>query len=146
MRQRQRCDPAVCQLTLELTHSLQLFLVASIRGAVVKRKRSLCVQADKPLPIVKMTEKFGRTPGSKQGGVARRTFYLSQDTIRVDYHVPVDCLTNSYRIYSKEGHSHIVEMNPLAAPVGPIAQLEQFQALLQAEKDCITVRCWSALS
>ena len=65
---------------------------------------------------------------------------MTQDTIRVDYHVPRDSLTHSYRIYCKDGHSHVVEMDARAPPLNHIAQLEQFKALLQAEKDCTMVR------
>lgn len=88
-----------------------------------------------------MTEKFSSDPeAAAVDNVAKRTFYVGQDTIRVDYHVPRDRLTHSYRIYCKDGHSHVVEMDALAKPLDHIAQLEQFKALLQAEKDCTMVR------
>jgi hypothetical protein len=96
-------------------------------------------QVDKPLPIVKMSEKFQKPESGARNNVAKRTYYVSQDTIRVDYHIPDDHLTNSYRIYCKDGHSHVVEMDPLAPPLDHMAQLEQFQELLQAEKDCTMV-------
>ena len=64
----------------------------------------------------------------------------------MDYHIPPDCITHSYRVYSKLGHSHVVEADPLVEPLGALAQLEQFQALLQAEKECIAVRFASPCS
>ena len=102
----------------------------------------LCVhtQMDKPQPLVKMTEKFQRNPSvSAQSDVARRVFYLSQDAIRVDYHIPEDRITHSYRVYTKAGQSHIVQSDPLLDQVDSMAQLEQFQALLAAEKECSMV-------
>jgi hypothetical protein len=103
------------------------------------------VQIDKPTPIVKMTEKFRRSDDARaRGDVAKRTFYLAQDSIRVEFYVPEDRLFNSYRVYSKTGRSHVVEMDPLAKPLDAIAQLEDFQALLAAEKDCTMVR-WHAV-
>lgn len=99
------------------------------------------MQVDKPQPLVKMTEKFRRNPAAPaQEDVQRRVFYLAQASIRLDYHVPEDSLTNSFRVYTKTGRSHVVQSDPLLPPVDTIAQLEQFQGLLAAEKECITVR------
>lgn len=99
------------------------------------------MQVDKPQPLVKMTEKFRRNPAvPAQEDVQRRVFYLAQASIRLDYHVPEDSLTNSFRVYTKAGRSHVVQSDPLLPPVDTIAQLEQFQGLLAAEKECITVR------
>jgi hypothetical protein len=87
-----------------------------------------------------MTEKFRRNPAvPAQSDIARRVFYLSQDAIRVDYHIPEDRITHSYRVYTKTGHSHIVQSDPMLGPVDSMTQLEQFQALLVAEKECSTV-------
>lgn len=95
---------------------------------------------DKPQPLVKMAEKFQRNPAvSAQSDVARRVFYLSQDAIRVDYHIPEDRITHSYRVYTKTGHSHIVQSDPMLDQVDSMAQLEQFQGLLAAEKECSMV-------
>jgi hypothetical protein len=98
------------------------------------------MQMDKPQPLVKMTETFRRNAAvSAQADVARRVFYLAQDSIRVDYHIPEDRITHSYRIYTKTGHSHIVQSDPMRDKVDQITQLEQFQALLAAEKECSMV-------
>jgi hypothetical protein len=98
------------------------------------------LQIEKPQPIVKMTEKFRRNPEKPaQHDIAKRTFYLAQKSFRVDFHVPEDRVTNSYRLYTKDGHSHIVLSDPLLERVDAITQLEQFQQLLEAEKECITV-------
>jgi len=96
---------------------------------------------DKPQPLVKMTEKFRRNHAvPAQGDVQRRVFYLAQASIRIDYHVPENSLTHSYRVYTKQGRSHVVQSDPLLPPVDTIAQLEQFQQLVAAEKECMTVR------
>lgn len=99
------------------------------------------LQVDKPQPLVKMTEKFRRNAAvPAQQDLQRRVFYLAQASIRVDYHVPEDSLTHSYRVYTKQGRSHVVQSDPLLPPVDTIAQLEQFQQLVAAEKECMTVR------
>lgn len=97
--------------------------------------------SDRALPISKMTEKFGRNDKiAPADDIAKRTYYVAQDTIRIDYQVPKDRLTSSYRIYTKDGHRHAVEVDPLAPAVNPLLQVEQFQQLLTAEKDCMVVR------
>ena len=99
------------------------------------------MQLDKPVPVIKMTEKFARGPDPHApDDLAKRSFYIAQASIRVQYHVPQDRLFASYRVYSKAGKSHIVAMDPLSKPLDATAQLEQFQALLAAEKDCMRVR------
>ena len=67
--------------------------------------------AERLLPIVKMTQKFMRSKNvDATEDIAKKTYYMSQDTIRIDYHVVVDRLTNSYRVYTKDGHSHVVQV------------------------------------
>ena len=100
----------------------------------------MLLQLDKPVPIVKMTEKFAQGDPTARDAVAKRVYYVAQGSIRVEYHVPQDRLFASYRVFSKAGRSHVVEMDPLAPPLDATAQLEQFQALLQAEKDCTLAR------
>lgn len=109
----------------------------TVRGRVQDRKKP----TDRLLPINKMTEKYARNEAVPQAeDIAKRTYYLTQDTIRIDYQVAQDRLTSSYRIYTKDGHRHTVEVDPLALAADPLAQVEQFQQLLIAEKDCMAVR------
>ena len=93
------------------------------------------------MPIIKMTEKFAHGPdAAAPAALAKRSFYVAQASIRVQYHVPQDRLFASYRVFSKAGKSHIVAMDPLSVPLDATAQLEQFQELLAAEKECSRVR------
>lgn len=63
------------------------------------------------IPIKKMTEKFARNPVvDSEKDIAKRVFYLSDDRIRVEFHKHEDRITNSSRIFHKDGHSHIVQV------------------------------------
>ncbi|GMH37248.1 hypothetical protein BSKO_05121 [Bryopsis sp. KO-2023] len=90
------------------------------------------------LPIRKMTEKFARNPEvDSEEDVAKRVFYLSEDQIRIEFHYGKDRVTNSGRVFHKDGHSHIVQVDPLAPRLQPSFLLEEYQRLLVAENDCM---------
>ncbi|GLC33992.1 Dynein regulatory complex subunit 7 [Pleodorina starrii] len=90
------------------------------------------------LPIRKMTEKFGRNAGlDADADVAKRVYYLTEGRMRVDYHFGANRITNSSRSFTKDGQSQIVQVDPLAPRPQPAALLEEYSALLVAEKDCL---------
>ncbi|KXZ51889.1 hypothetical protein GPECTOR_11g323 [Gonium pectorale] len=90
------------------------------------------------LPIRKMTEKFGRNPVlAADSDVAKRVYYLTEGRLRVEYHFGVNRITNSSRTFTKDGQSQIVQVDPLAPRPQPAALLEEYSALLVAEKDCL---------
>lgn len=63
------------------------------------------------LPIRKMTEKFARChEKDSEEDIAKRVFYLADDQIRVEFHNADNRITNSSRIFHKDGHSHIVQV------------------------------------
>ncbi|GFR42728.1 hypothetical protein Agub_g3646 [Astrephomene gubernaculifera] len=90
------------------------------------------------LPIRKMTEKFARNPAvDADSDVAKRVYYLTEGRLRVDYHFGTNRITNSSRSFTKDGQSQIVQVDPLAPRPQPAALLEEYSALLVAEKDCL---------
>ncbi|GLI65995.1 hypothetical protein VaNZ11_009689 [Volvox africanus] len=90
------------------------------------------------LPIRKMTEKFARNPSlDADSDVAKRVYYLTEGRMRVDYHFGTNRITNSSRSFTKDGQSQIVQVDPLAPRPQPAALLEEYSALLVAEKDCL---------
>ncbi|KAG2491059.1 hypothetical protein HYH03_010505 [Edaphochlamys debaryana] len=90
------------------------------------------------LPIRKMTEKFGRNPALEaDADVAKRVYYLTEGRLRVEYHFGEHRITNSSRSFTKDGQSQIVQVDPLAPRPQPSALLEEYSALLVAEKDCL---------
>ncbi|GFH12468.1 uncharacterized protein HaLaN_08166 [Haematococcus lacustris] len=79
-------------------------------------------EVKKMLPIRKMTEKFSRDRKGR---------------IRVDFHYGDACVTHSSHVFQKDGQSQIVQVDPLAERPQPGSLLEEYQALLVAEKDCM---------
>ncbi len=63
------------------------------------------------LPIRKMTEKFGRNAAvDADADVAKRVYYLAEGRLRVDYHFGLNRITNSSRLFTKDGQSQIVQV------------------------------------
>lgn len=61
--------------------------------------------------MAKMTEKFARfTECSADADVAKRVYYLSDNRIRLEYHFGEDRITNSGKVYNKDGQSHILQV------------------------------------
>lgn len=93
------------------------------------------------MPIFKMTEKYARSATKDaDADTAKRVYYLAEGRLRVEYHFGEGRVTASSRTFTKDGTSHIVQVDPLAPRPQPAALLEEFQALLVAEKDCMQVR------
>ncbi|GFH18689.1 uncharacterized protein HaLaN_15536 [Haematococcus lacustris] len=90
-------------------------------------------EVKKMLPIRKMTEKFSRD----RKDVAKRVYFLVEGRIRVDFHYGDACVTHSSHVFQKDGQSQIVQVDPLAERPQPGSLLEEYQALLVAEKDCM---------
>eukprot|EP00803_Ostreobium_quekettii_P006145 evm.model.scf_58.17 EVM.evm.TU.scf_58.17 scf_58:148652-165934(+) len=102
------------------------------KPAGVKRKQ------ENLIPIVKMTEKFSRNPDvPADEDVAKRVFYRSQDMIKIEFHYAKNKITNSSRIFHKDGHSNIVQVDPLAKRLQAGFLLDEYQELLLAEKECM---------
>ncbi|KAK3273495.1 hypothetical protein CYMTET_18285 [Cymbomonas tetramitiformis] len=93
---------------------------------------------EEPLqPIRKMTEKYTVDKTQKPDkSVAKRTFYVSGDQIRLDFHYGKDKITASSRHYTKEGLSHITQVDPLEEKPRDAVLLEEWQKLVIAEKEC----------
>jgi len=101
-------------------------------------RKSRTKESKKMLPIRKMTEKFARNQDiSADQDVAKRVFYLAEGRIRVDHHYGEQRVTRSGRVFFKDGQSQIVHVDPLAPQPEPGVLLEEYQALLLAEKDCV---------
>ncbi|MEW5310705.1 MAG: hypothetical protein WDW38_002476 [Sanguina aurantia] len=102
-----------------------------------RRRKLKSREVKKVLPMAKMTEKFARfTECSADADVAKRVYYLSDNRIRLEYHFGEDRITNSGKVYNKDGQSHILQIDPLADRYDAGALLEEYQSLLVAEKDC----------
>ena len=68
-------------------------------------------QHPRPLEIRKLTEKFSRDDTRNcDDDVAKRVFYLTEDRIRLDFHFGEGRITRSSRVFHKEGHSQIVQV------------------------------------
>jgi hypothetical protein len=90
------------------------------------------------LPIRKATQKFGRNENVPAAmDVVKRTFFVSSSRIRVDFHYGEDSITASSRLYSRDGPPQITEVDPLQPPAQESTLLEEYQALVLAEKECV---------
>eukprot|EP00741_Cyanophora_paradoxa_P015016 tig00020830_g14487.t1 len=89
------------------------------------------------LTIKKMTEKYSRNRAiDAESDIAKRTYYMTQGRIRVEYHTAPGRITASSREYSKDGRTDINSVDPFARePKKPIL-LEDYQRVLHAEKEC----------
>ena len=96
------------------------------------------VEDDVQYPIRKAAQKYAINPevdAARQ--VAKRTFFITADQVRMDFHYGADRITASSRLYTKEGLSHITEVDPLRPKPKESQLLEEYQSLLIAEKECI---------
>jgi hypothetical protein len=59
--------------------------------------------------------------------VAKRTFYVAGDLIRLDYHLGKDRVTANSRLYAKDGTSQITQINPLEDKPKDQVLLEEWQ-------------------
>lgn len=68
-------------------------------------------ESKKMLPIRKMTEKFSRDVSiDADADVAKRVYYLAENRIRVDYHFGENRVTQSSRMFHKDGQSQIIQV------------------------------------
>ena len=89
------------------------------------------------LPFLKMTEKFSRRVDVPAGeDVFKRTYFVAADQIRLNFHFGEDRITASSRLYTKEGLTHITEVDTLKEKPTGSALLEEYQRLLLAEREC----------
>ena len=57
---------------------------------------------------------------------------------QVIYHYGDDRVTSSFRSYAKDGTEHVVvQVDPFSRPPSTAVQLEEFQQLQAAERDCL---------
>ena len=89
------------------------------------------------LPFLKMTEKFARNHKvAASSDVFKRTYFIAADQIRLNFHFGEDRITASTRLYTKDGLTHITEVDPLKEKPTGAALLEEYQHLLLAEREC----------
>jgi len=95
-------------------------------------------KVEEPLqPIRKMTEKYSVDPDKPpEQCVAKRTFYVAGDQIRLDFHYGNARITASSRIYTKDGISRVTQVDPLEEKPRDALFLEEWQKLVLAEKEC----------
>lgn len=106
-------------------------------GKVSTGPRSTKRESEKHLPISKLTERFERNPAlDADRDVAKRVFCIADNQICLYYHYGPNRVTTSSRIYHKDGTSHILQVDPLAETPDPSQLSEEYQMLLQAERDC----------
>ena len=87
--------------------------------------------------IVKMTEKFTRDENkSANEDVAKRTFYVVDKKIRLEYHFGEGKITRSVREYSKDGGFYTEIIDPFMPRPKLVETVEEFHALLQTEIKC----------
>ena len=89
--------------------------------------------------IRKMAEKFRRSPGvDAEEDVAKRTFEMQDQLIKVRYHYGHDRVTASHRTYAKDGSDHtIVQVNHFSRPPTDAQKLDEFTELQKAERECV---------
>ena len=92
--------------------------VTSLEEVLVARERNHEVDADKD--------------------IAKRTFAIQQDQIKLDFHYGSGRISASSRLYAKDGVVNVVQVDPKAqARPSDVTLLEEYQALLVREKECI---------
>eukprot|EP00879_Flechtneria_rotunda_P024804 GHRR01026321.1.p1 GENE.GHRR01026321.1~~GHRR01026321.1.p1 ORF type:complete len:382 (+),score=116.83 GHRR01026321.1:1409-2554(+) len=93
---------------------------------------------DRALPVIKMTEKFGRD-GTKpaDADVAKRVFHLAVGKILVYYHHGEGKLTAGYVVFDKNGTTQAVQVDPLSPKPNVRELLETYRTLQAAEKDVL---------
>jgi hypothetical protein len=88
-----------------------------------------------PIPLLKIAEKYERAPGlDADADVARRVFHIADDRIQLVFHFGDNRVTASSRIFEKGGSCTPVQANPMADPIPQTTLVEEFHALLRAEK------------
>ena len=110
------------------------------KGAAKVANLPTLVSAAGELPIVKMTEKFARSPDKPaELDEARRTFLLEDQAIQVQYHHAPGRITASSRLYTKHNSGvELTTVDPFAPPLTAPQLDADFRAAVQAEKDCIS--------
>lgn len=89
-------------------------------------------------PIRKIAEKYARnTQRPADEDVAKRVFYVADDEIRLVYHFGEGRITQSCKVFGREGMSHITQVDPLSPSPEEGAVFEEYQSLVQAEKESI---------
>ncbi|KAG2393056.1 hypothetical protein C9374_009633 [Naegleria lovaniensis] len=87
--------------------------------------------------IVKMTEKFTRDESKNANeDVAKRTFYVVDKKIRLEYHYGEGKITRSVREYTKDGGFYTEIIDPFMPRPKLVETVEEFHSLLQTEIKC----------
>ena len=87
--------------------------------------------------IYKMKECYRRNNVvNAEVDVAKRTFNVRKGTIKVQYHYGKGSVTNSWRTYSKSGHT-VVQIDPMSRPPTEADMVEEYTKLQVAEKECL---------
>ncbi|KAL9651624.1 hypothetical protein ABK040_001569 [Willaertia magna] len=87
--------------------------------------------------IVKMTEKFLRDESKNANeDVARRTFYIIDNRIRLEYHYGEGKITRSVREYTKEGNVLLELIDPFVHKPKQEERIEEYYYLLHSESKC----------
>eukprot|EP00163_Fabomonas_tropica_P007385 TRINITY_DN1710_c0_g1_i2.p1 TRINITY_DN1710_c0_g1~~TRINITY_DN1710_c0_g1_i2.p1 ORF type:complete len:683 (-),score=196.63 TRINITY_DN1710_c0_g1_i2:121-2169(-) len=90
------------------------------------------------LPMQKMCQKFERNRELiADQDVQRRTFNIAGQLTSLVFHLNDDRVTASTRSYTKDGMSSIIQVDPFAKEPKKQELLEEYNRLLQAERDCI---------
>ena len=70
--------------------------------------------------------------------MAKRTFEIQDQLIKVRYHYGNDRVTSSYRTYAKDGSDHtIVQVDHFSRPPTDAQKLDEFTELQKAERECL---------
>eukprot|EP00742_Colponemidia_sp_Colp-10_P003210 GILJ01003419.1.p1 GENE.GILJ01003419.1~~GILJ01003419.1.p1 ORF type:complete len:847 (+),score=152.98 GILJ01003419.1:62-2542(+) len=90
------------------------------------------------LAIRKMTQKFSRNKDKDADkDIAKLTFYVSEGSIRIDYHYNEGSITAAVTRYSKDGSNALVKQsNPFAPEPQESIVYETQLKMMQQEKDC----------
>ena len=87
--------------------------------------------------IIKMTEKFLRDESRNANeDVAKRTFYIVDKKIRLEYHYGEGKITRSVREYTKDGQFYTEIIDPFMPRPKLVDTVEEYHALLQTEVKC----------
>ncbi|CAG9466922.1 unnamed protein product [Pedinophyceae sp. YPF-701] len=102
-----------------------------------KQSASGLIKTEYMQPIAKVTERFRRNPArDADEDVAKRRFRLTEDEITLQYHYGEGRITRGAKLFTRDT-SHVTQVDPLVRTPTDSELLEEYQALVQAERETV---------
>jgi len=128
----EKYGPIIGDMTNEKNNSSIDFSEKSTTDGGITRRKQL-----NETVVTKMTEKFLRNESKNANeDVAKRTFYITDKKIRLEYHFGEGKITRSVREYTKDGGFYTEIIDPFMPRPKLVETVEEFQTLLDTENKC----------